>query len=539
MRPPSPCRIPAFFVSLLTLSLAPLTPLSAQGRQMFQDPSEGYRVFVSKAIKAVPTEPNERQTLAKWGATLEFKDKLYRGKDDCTVMLVRIRKAKGPATGEPEPEAEEKDEEGKTIRAQSIESLNAGTTPAEFLKRRGYKNDLKPVAGEKPLKNKDGVAYVVSQIQGSALDTRVYEYKELPIIRTYMLEDETEYFGFVAIGPFVDPWRDIVEDLCTSLTRIQLGAGDTTGTDGEFTNADFRDQVRKKLVKGWEAYDTDHFIFVTNSKDKKLVDQVLIDLELMRQSYIRRFPPAEGVDLEKVISAVRFCTTYEDYLAYGGPDGTGGYWNFVDEELVLVDVQTLDPKIIKANPNLKNIQVLDVLYHEAMHQYFYYANGNLAPASWFNEGFGEVFGGSVPDRKKYEIARIDKNRFRMAWIKQCQRINRWPDLKAFLKMTQSEFYGGSILQNYAFGWAFCYFLEEHRKDPGGNKDWGAIPDLYVKNLREATRKKREELNIDEKNKTWLAAYQDEIQKMAFEATFKGMDMPAMETAWIAAMKRWK
>ena len=40
-----------------------------------------------------------------------------------------------------------------------------------------------------------------------------------------------------------------------------------------------------------------------------------------------------------------------------GPQGTGGYWNFVDEELVLVDVGTLDAKILKRNPNLKNIKV--------------------------------------------------------------------------------------------------------------------------------------------------------------------------------------
>src|SRR5688572_5638683 len=108
-------------------------PLCAQGKALFENVAEGYRLFVSKAIKAVPTEPNERQTLAKWGATLEFRDKLYRGKRDCAVMLVRIRKAKGPETGGAAPKEDDTKDDSPTIRAQSIESLNAGVTVEEFL----------------------------------------------------------------------------------------------------------------------------------------------------------------------------------------------------------------------------------------------------------------------------------------------------------------------------------------------------------------------------------------------------------------------
>ncbi|MGE3175223.1 MAG: DUF1570 domain-containing protein [Planctomycetota bacterium] len=539
----------ALLASLAFALLFVLSPLSAQGRTRFEDPSEGYRLYVSKAIKPVPTEPNERQVLAKWGGKLEFKEKEWRGEADCTVMLVRIRKSKGPATGADadddddeeggEGEDGDKAKEPQSIRSQSIEKLNSGTTPAQFLKRRGFKHDLGPVEDEREVESKDDVRYVVQQIKGTAFDDRVYQYKEVPIIRTYLMEDDQEYFGLVTTGPFLDPFREIVLDMARSLERIQLGAVDATESDASLGNLGFREQVRRKLVDGWEAFDTDHYIFVTNTRNKKLIDDILVDLELMRTEYIKRFPPVEGVDLEQVISAVRFCETYEDYQAYGGPPGTGGYWNFVDEELVLVDVLTLDKKILKENPNLKNIKVLDVLYHEAMHQYFYYANGNLAPASWFNEGFGEVFAGSVPDRRKSEIKRVERNRFRMAWIKQCQKKDAWPDLRAFLKMTQSEFYGSSILQNYAFGWAFCYFLEEQRQDPKGNPAWGAIPDNYLRNLREATVQKRKELNIDEKDKEWLVPWTNELQEVAFHKTFDDVDLIELEKAWIAAMKSWK
>lgn len=542
MKELSPLLSMVAFATLAAL-LGP-TVATAQATK-YENAAQGYRLFVHKALKAVPTEPNERQIVAKWGGSIEFKEKVYRGEDTCTLMLVRIKKAKGPTTGEGGKPKEGEDEadggkpDDRSVRDLAIESLNSGTTVEEFLKRRGWNSDIKPVDGEKVVKSKAGAEYAVRQLLGQTFDDRKWETKELPSLRTYMLEDATEYFGFVALGPFVEPFRGYVLDAARSLERIQLGTADTGSSDESLSNQGFREQVRAKLVKGWQAYDTPHFIFVTNTKNKSLIDQILVDLELMRDVYLERFPPVEGVDMESVISAVRFCQTYKDYEAYGGPPGTGGYWNYVDEELVLVDVQTLDPAVLKANPNLKNIQVLDVLYHEAMHQYFFYANGNLAPASWYNEGFGEVFGGAVPDRVKKKVARIDRNKFRMAWLKNSQQNQAWPDLKAFLKMSQREFYGASSLQNYAFAWAFCFFLEEHRKDPKGNKEWGAIPDAYLKNLREATDAQREKIGADKNDKKWLSFYEVEIQKVAFEKTFAGVDLLKLEKAWIDAMKKWK
>ena len=220
MRESTRRRIAALFVSFVVV-----TALPAQGKQIFQNASEGYRVAVSKAIKAVPTEPNERQVLAKWGGSLEFKDKAFRGKADCTVMLARIRKSKGPATGAGQPEKPD-EKEDKSVRETSIESLNSGSTVEEFLKKRGFKSDLKPVAGEKVLKSRDGQEFVCREYVGAQFDDRKWEYKDLPVIRSYMLEDENEYFGFVALGPFVGTWRDVVEDMCKSFQRVELGAGD-------------------------------------------------------------------------------------------------------------------------------------------------------------------------------------------------------------------------------------------------------------------------------------------------------------------------
>ena len=78
-----------------------------------------------------------------------------------------------------------------------------------------------------------------------------------------------------------------------------------------------------------------------------------------------------------------------------------------------------------------------------------------------------------------------------------------------------------------------------KKDPKGNKQWAAIPELYLQNLRKATQQKKEQLKVDDNDKKWLLPLQDELQKAAYEATFKGMDLGALQKAWIDEMKSWR
>jgi hypothetical protein len=356
-----------------------------------------------------------------------------------------------------------------------------------------------------------------------------------------MVEQPTELFGLVYLSHAAGFAPTALDAIGKSLERGEFkGKDEADPYEGsDLPGIEFRNEVRKKLVKGWQAYDTRHFIFVTSSTNKKLIDDMLIDLEIMRKVYESRFPPSEGVE---AVSAVRYCEKYDDYLAYGGPRGTGGYWNYVDEELVLADVRTMGTDILKLNPNLKNIKPEDVLYHEAMHQYFFYACGQLAPGSWFNEGYGEYFGGTTVDRQKGEPRKIERNRFRIAWVLTAQKTGgkngAWPDLRSVLRKSQAEFYDPSMsLQNYAFAWSFCYFLEQQR-EKGGNAAWGAIPDQYLKNLRELTAKTLAEVHADPKDKKWLQLFEVEIQRKAFEATFKDIDLDALEKAWIDAMKKW-
>ncbi len=520
---------------VLALGWIAAATLPAQSTWLHDDDVNGFSIRLPRFLKAQPREPHEEQILAKFAGKFESPDRFLKGEQELTLLVVRIRKSQGPTTGSKE-EQEKEEERGKSFGEQSKEHLNAGTTLSEFLKHRSWKHDLGKSTLKRAPKCRIGAKYDIAEIRGTAFNEARWEDRDYPIIRTFSVEDEQEIFGVVVLGPGVGPFEDLISKCVQTLERFAPGTTARTGPDpyegSALRDLDRRRRVRSRLVKGWTAHDTENFILITNSTNKKLIQDVLIDLEVMRKEYEKHLPPLEPVT---TVSAVRICASYDDYLDYGAPDGTGGYWSPLDEELVLFEPGRAIPKV---RPWLKEVDPVAVMYHEAMHQYLHYSNGMVPPTSWFNEGYGEVFGGAEVDRRKQEIQRIDKNKFRMKWIKLMQKQKAWPDLRSVVKMSQGEFYGMSALQNYAIGWAFCYFLEQERKkEKGRNEAWAAIPTNYINALRAATKKRMEKMP-DDAPKDWIMAYTDEIQEEAFEAAFANIDFDALEQAWIEAMKKY-
>lgn len=344
--------------------------------------------------------------------------------------------------------------------------------------------------------------------------------------------DGLEEYGLVAVGQLDHPkTQQTIEQIVKTLEFTAAAEPAAVGeVAAGLRDPDLRQQVRKRLESGWAAYDSENFILVTNCSKKAVIDRMLQDLEIMRLAYINRFPPVG--ELGKV-SLVRVFSSYEQYASYSKIDGAIGHFSPLDDELVLFDPGT---RITKRNEWLRDVDPSEVLYHEAMHQYLHEANGLLAPASWFDEGFGEVFGAAELDRARGQVKRIDKNKMRMGFIKRSQKTKRWPDLRAFVKMTQPDFYGPSVYQNYAFAWAFCHFLEQQRLEPKGNREWGAIPDEYLRNLREITDEHRKKMQADAP-KDWIMGFRFEIQEQAFERTFAKTDWVALEKVWIEAMQK--
>ena len=523
--------------------IAGLCTAGGASAQSYEFPEHGFNLSIPKGMVQQPLDPLERQVMAKFTGKVEFDDEAYDREDDVIILVARIKRAPDlSGLNDKQKEKREKRADAKRRKMEKRERLiadyNDATTIEELLKARSYKNELREVEKERPMKNKAGDTF-------TAREVRNWSGPRVPIIRSYSLDQSSkahgdETFAVIFIGPFVKPFDAMAAKILrtvkfTERAEIAVDAGDYE--ESGLRDPEYRAQVRSRLVDGWYAVDTPNFIVVTNSKRDSLIKDMAQDLEIMREVYVERFPPVEPIT---AVSTMRYCETYDDYMKYGAPAGSGGYWNFQQEELVLVDVSTIGKDIIKNNPNLKNVTPLGVLYHEAMHQYFYYANGHLAPASWFNEGYGEFFGGSEIDRRKGVPKRVGYNNFRMAWIKRSQRSKAWPDLQTFLQMTQRQFYGASSLQNYAFAWAFCYFLESVRKKGDkGNLLYAAVPDSYLKHLRATTERTRKALKKTVEDKEWLQAYQNDIQLEAFEKTFSGIDLVQMEKDWIKAMRSFR
>jgi hypothetical protein len=286
--------------------------------------------------------------------------------------------------------------------------------------------------------------------------------------------------------------------------------------------ADFRIGVRKKLVRGWKAEDTQHYIVIYDTADQPLVRKIVRDLELLHAEYESLFPPTEKID---AVSTVRICKSSEEYLAYGGDPGTSGYWNSEAQELVLYDAETVDRHV------RSDADTFVTLYHEGFHQYIHYSCGGVPPHSWFNEGHGDFFSGAhVKDGKIWSIG---VNTWRVAMAKAIVEFQKAIPWKQIVRFEQSEFYDEKRIEIcYPQAWSMIYFLRKSKvveKRP----EWARILPTYFAKLREAYAAEMEILKTagKEGDRKSAARAGVESRKKAVEAAFEGVDIEELQAAW--------
>lgn len=288
-----------------------------------------------------------------------------------------------------------------------------------------------------------------------------------------------------------------------------------------FLDVDYRAGVRASLVRGWSAEDTPNYILIHNTKDQPLIRLIASELEAMRREYERLFPPSAPVT---AVSAVRVCRDQDAYRQYGGPAGSGGYWNWVAKELVFYDYENVDGK---ANTGKANSRI--VLYHEAFHQYIFYSCGELAPHSWYNEGTGDYFSGAQISGGK--VARIGVNPWRIRTIQAAIEKDRWVRWEKIVRYEQSEYYADAALC-YAQGWSMIYFLRTS-KVVERHPQWSQILPKYLDTLKsvwasELAALKASNLAADAREK---GLAQVRARTAAVEHAFAGIDYGPLEAAW--------
>jgi hypothetical protein len=210
-------------------------------------------------------------------------------------------------------------------------------------------------------------------------------------------------------------------------------------------------------------------------------------------------------------SIVRICKNREQYMSYGGPGGSAGYWSPNARELVLYDD--------KARGGRNNTWI--VLNHEAFHQYIFYFYGSISPHSWYNEGTGDFYSGYAYKNGRFTLK---ENSWRKEIIKEAIRDEFFIPLKKIFRFSQQEYYSqeeipGTEYENvsvcYAQGWSMIYFLRTGKKNnaKGWDARWDTLLDDYLKVLA-ATGK----------------------PDQAIEQCLTGIDVDALQAAWATYIK---
>ena len=338
--------------------------------------------------------------------------------------------------------------------------------------------------------------------------------------------------GFCADDELMDQvriWR-------TSAEHLKISEPEELSTENlkrryarlTFFDPEFRIGVRKKLVRGWSADDTEHFIVVYDTPDQALMRKIERDIELLWTEYMRLFPPAGDM---KVVSTVRVCKNREEYSAYGGPPQTAGYWNKDTEELVLYDAGEID----KQRQRSGDSSTLIALYHEAFHQFIHYSAGELPPHPWFNEGHGDYFSGaSVGDGK---VRGIGINPWRVNPIKYAVMTQEYLHWKDIIRYELAQYYAKRDVC-YPQGWSMIYFLRTS-KEVAKRPEWSNILPRYFEALKRAWAAELQSIEAGGQKNDKAARVRAGLlaRQHAVDQAFSGVDLDEIERAWLSFVEK--
>ncbi|MEZ6015359.1 MAG: hypothetical protein R3F49_25680 [Planctomycetota bacterium] len=499
-----------------TLALAP--PLSAQAFKKERYPALGIPLVLRpRTFDPVPVQPNEGYVRLQWYERLpdpkrkQDKERRLRPK----VMLVEIARPK-VASG-PKVEAEEGKEPEPRSRARGkgrgpvvdFESWLAGefggwtaTDLGEGRKSDEYTTRqwrLHAPASDPSAKAYTGFAYTWADAA-----------RTFAVVGISAKEDEEE---FDSVWAEMGSKLQLADPVGAEAEREKLERQYV----GKYSHPDYRVHVAAAAIDPWKIENTENYIFVFNTRDQPLLRKVMRDIEALRGAYMELFPPAADFD---AVSTVRICADKDEYMAYGGMQGSAGYWNSRTEELVLYHYEVQD------GGRKDDANTFIVLYHEAFHQYIHYSSGELPPHSWFNEGYGDFFSGTR--LKGSKVLKVDVNPWRCGTIQRAISAGRHVPWKDIIRYDQRQYYMNPAIC-YAQGWSMIYFLNRS-KSVRTKPEWAKILPTYFETLKETYRTELERFT-DEPNDGERFQAGQRAREAAVTAAFEGVDLDEIEREW--------
>jgi hypothetical protein len=280
------------------------------------------------------------------------------------------------------------------------------------------------------------------------------------------------FFVQFVLNPDTDKTKakvEIAREFIATLRPVVVRGGENAGHSKKYQDKKFqgsdnrskeflvsRDRVISSIknTEDWWYVETKNYILVANvpSSKRRLVKRMQSDIEYLRAAFEQFMPPMKAID---AISVVRTFAEPAEYLAYVGPKlkWSGGVWMPQRMELVI--------KPLERGRSGSVDRVLSVMYHEAFHQYIFYAFDHCAPAVWFNEGHATFFQNAAVTENRLRIGEDDR------YIAEVSAILRsgGPDIKRMLAMSYADFYAATgsekkRMQNYAVAWSIIYYLRK-------------------------------------------------------------------------------
>lgn len=220
----------------------------------------------------------------------------------------------------------------------------------------------------------------------------------------------------------------------------------------------------------WWLLETDHYIILSDLTGgrRTFVNLLKDELDTLRGYFERVIPPLAAID---AVSLVRVFANQTDYQRYVGPDHqwSGGIWVPSKGELVI--------RVIEGGSERQRRDLIaSVVYHEALHQYLFYAFNAISTSVWYNEGHATFFEGAEVRRDTVQVDEVPRYAALMEAMAQCGGI----PVDRMLAMSYPAFYqaGGNDRQrreHYALAWGLVYYLRKGAPLEPGNTYEEVLP----------------------------------------------------------------
>ncbi len=277
------------------------------------------------------------------------------------------------------------------------------------------------------------------------------------------------------------------------------GSGDWEGAPGDpqrrWRPADrgrqYRDDLERRRGKAsivnqsnWWYMESENYILLSDDPAaERMADRMLDELESLRACFLAQVPFFGTA--EPMTGVVRLFRADEDFRLYLQDGGlplsvsqTAGLFDGGRRELVIRPI------------GRNNAQSrMNVIRHEAFHQYLFQATAGCPSSPWFNEGTAEYFSGFELRSQRWTMAEL-RHSAKMLEALARDRNADWDTLlQAFLFWDYEQFYRpgknvqGGVAFSYAFGYGLMHFL--YRGAPAlRNQPYRDILPTYLSVLEE-------------------------------------------------------